>query len=261
MTILNTITLALSGESVSLEDFAHSIERLYNLVKGLSAEQGGEQIDWIISDLQISSAVATVKGLGTPERVERVVRAYTNVGDALAEGRVIPFSPRVQKSASALTKVLKRRVEGIRFETAEREIIIRRSIDKQTGKILPLHHGFPLAPQSPYSAFGSIEGRIQTLTNRGELRFTLYDLLHDKAVSCYLREGQEDIMRDAWGKLASVAGVISRDPITGRPLSVRQVSDVIIRPDAKGSYRDARGCSPSSSDLSPEAAIRKLRDA
>jgi len=262
MVRLDTVTLALSGQDVPFGDFAKAIEGFYGLIKALSVEAGGGNVDWIIYDLQISSAVATIKGIGQPDSIEQVVHAYTDVGTALAERRPIPFSQKVHKAAMGLTTILKHRVEGIRFETAEREIIITRISEGKLGMNGKLETKFlPAVSRVPSSSFGCIDGRVQTLTNRGGLRFTLYDIFHDKAVSCYLKEGFESMMRDAWGKLASVAGLISRDPLTGRPLSVRQISDVIIRPEVTGSYRDARGCSPPATALSAEAAIRKLRDA
>jgi hypothetical protein len=263
---LETVTIALSGEQertdlVPLADFALAISEFHNLIKALSTEIGDGTVDWVIEQLDTSSAIATVRGLGERERVERVVRAYSEVGSALQERRSLPFSHAVQKAATGLKNVLGHRVRTIRFETAEREIIVRKQ--ELTGELS--FKGELVAElikgQSPSGAFGAIQGRVQTLTNRGGLRFTLYDLVNDKAVSCYLKEGYEDRMRDAWGRLAVVIGLITRDPVTGRPLSVRQVTDVTIMPEETGSYRDARGVSPPLTDLSPEDAIRRLRDA
>lgn len=261
MARLDTATLALSGEAVAFEDFAKAIAKFYDLISSLSSEAGGD-VSWVVYDLQRSSAVATIKGLGAPERIERVVKAYLDVGNAIAQRAPIPFSPKVQNAAKGLTAILKHNVDAIRFENAERDVTITRGMERNLSFKGHLEAKFiPVAPQTPLSAFGSVEGRIQTLTNRGGLRFTLYDTLHDKAVSCYLKEGFEIVMRDAWGKLAAVAGLVSRDPGNGRPLTIRQVSDVSIRPEVSGSFRDARGCSPPLTNMSPEEAIRKLRDA
>ena len=43
--------------------------------------------------------------------------------------------------------------------------------------------------------YGAIEGRVQSLSQRKGLRFTLYYQEFDRAVSCYLSEGQEERMR------------------------------------------------------------------
>jgi hypothetical protein len=95
------------------------------------------------------------------------------------------------------------------------------------------------------------------------LRFTLYDLLHDDAVSCYLEEGYEDIMRTLWGKLVTVEGIVKRDPLTGAPQTVRQITKVEPMPEVEPeSWRRARGIVPiGPRGLMPEKAIRRLRDA
>ena len=259
-TPLQTVTLVLSGE-VPLEDFSQAISNFHNLLKALSSEEWGKGVEWFIDNLEISSTVATAKGLGESERVERIVRAYADVGTALENNRPVPYSSAVQTAANGLRRIIDGRIESITFETAEREIIIRSPSLEKEMMYKATTSKEPIVLGHPTSALGSIEGRVQTLTSRGGLRFTLYDLLNDKAVSCYLQEGYEGIMRDVWGKLADVAGWVTRDPLSGRPLSIMQVSEVVVKPEVLGTYRDARACAPPLTDLSPESAIRRLRDA
>lgn len=112
-------------------------------------------------------------------------------------------------------------------------------------------------------AYGAVEGRVQTLTSCRALRFNLFDSLHDRTVSCYLQEGQEGIMREAWGRRASVEGLISREAQSGRPVAIRQISRVkIIGEVEPGSYLHARAVSPlRPGDPMPEKTIRRLRNA
>lgn len=111
----------------------------------------------------------------------------------------------------------------------------------------------------PSRDVGSVVGRVQTLQGRGRLRFTIYDLLYDRAVSCYLQQGQEEVMRGAWGRLVEVEGEVSRDPVTDAPISVRKVTRVTPFDDpSPGAWREARGAV-----TTPDAAediIRELRD-
>jgi hypothetical protein len=105
---------------------------------------------------------------------------------------------------------------------------------------------------------------VQTLTSRGALRFTLYDTFYDKAVSCYLREGQEEIMRDVWGLTASVEGVVTRAPDSGRPLNVRNVWNVTpVKVAEPSGWLSARGAIKVRDDdqRSPEELISAARDA
>lgn len=258
---LDTVTIVLSGD-VPLAQFAAAIGRFHELVKALSAEAGNPSLNWIIDDLERSSALAAVRCADELPVVERVVRAYGEVGVALESDAPVPFSPPVQSAARSLRALIGGPIESIRFETAEREATVRAVGADQASlsDAVRAKSGQPIVRRA-VTAYGAVEGRVQTLSNRGGLRFTLYDLLHDKAVSCYLREGHEGMMRDAWGKVAVVEGIVSRDPVTGRPLTIRQVSQVVPRPESGRSYREARGAAPSLTGLSPEQAIRRLRDA
>jgi hypothetical protein len=252
---LDSVTIVLAGD-VPLTAFAKAITRFDALVRGLSGEVGAPELEWVIEDLERSSALATVRGVGDPERVTQVVQAYGKLGKSL-EGNVPldSHSRAVRIAAHGLRAILGGRVESIRLETAEGDATIR-AASPTLRLVTPGEVSRPMV-----AAYGAIEGRVQTLSNRGGLRFTLYDLLHDRAVSCYLQEGHEEIMRDAWGKVAAVGGWISRDPLTGRPTTIRQVTTVRVVPELKVSYRDARSVSPPKTDLLPEHAIRRLRNA
>src|SRR5690606_8099939 len=81
--------------------------------------------------------------------------------------------------------------------------------------------------------FGGVRGRIESMSRRGRLQFTLYDALTDRGVQCYLAAGMEDAMREVWGKLAIVEGIVHRDPVYGRPITVREVRGITIIPEQR----------------------------
>lgn len=246
----DTVTLALHGE-VSLARFAEAIGHFDRLVNALANEHKATGIRWIVADLEVSSALATARAVGTngydPEQVEPVVRDYLAVGRALAASEPLQFSRIVDKEARALTRLVGEEVTAVRFETAEADAEIRVAAATLPDVVIP-------------TAYGAVEGRVQTLTSRAGLRFTLYDTLYDRAVSCYLAEGYEEIMRDAWGHRAVVDGLVARDMESGRPLAVRRVTSVeLLGEFPPGEYRKLRGIAPSS--IRAEEAIRRLRDA
>ena len=252
----NTVTLVLDGE-VTLPEFSKAIVGFSELVNALSVEAGGG-LDWVMQDLQVSSALASALAIGEEPKIEAVVTSYENVAQALEQNIEIPYSAPVRAAAKKLVSIEDNRINAVRFETAKREFIVR---------IAPISIATAVSPQlsarATIPAYGAIQGRIQTLTTRGALRFTLYDLLYDKAVSCYLAEEKRELIRDSWGSLAIVEGVVSRDPITGRPLSIRQVSEItsMKKSESRFDYQQARGIAPSITGLSPEEAIRRIRDA
>ena len=62
---------------------------------------------------------------------------------------------------------------------------------------------------------------------------------------------------------AKVVGRVSREPVTGKPISIRDIRQVKLLDDvAPGTYRQAGGAVPwEPGDMMPEEAIRLLRDA
>jgi hypothetical protein len=244
----NTLTFELGGR-VELKDFAEGIAAFRRLVAALTPRNSG--VTWIVEDLQAGSAVATFRGeADNPSKVERVINDYENIGAALAQHEDLPESNRQVTRAADAIKTLTNTIEYVRFETPDRDYTI-------------YPNGHNLIRPAPTVSIGAITGRVQTLSNRSGLRFNLYDTLHDKAVACYLAPGQEEMMREAWGRRATVTGRVSREAPTGRPLAIRQIVDLEILSDsAPGSYRQARGAVPwQPGDRQPEDVIRELRDA
>jgi hypothetical protein len=259
----DTVTVVLSGE-VSLDNFAEAIVHWKGLIDSLADEVlRGKPVRWVVSHLEAGSAIATVRGIpqgdAAPDDVERVTRAVLRVGQALESNEPIPFSQRVRTEAQALVSVLNGEIDSIRFETAEADATITSTSWPKAVAAEPAVE--PIGWHG--TAYGAVEGRVQTLTNRGSLRFTLYDTLHDRAVSCYLVERQQEIMRGSWGKRAVVEGWVTREPATGRPVTVRQVSAVTILPEEDPSaFQQARGALTGTGNTElPEITIRRLRDA
>jgi len=142
------------------------------------------------------------------------------------------------------------RITAIRFETQEKDNFItsKSSIGKKS--------------QSIKHSMGTVKGIVQSLTMRNQLKFTIWDALFDKGVTCYLDKGQEEIMREVWGKKVIISGRIGRHPETGLPVVIRQISDIQVIPEIEpGSYRRARGVIPWKEGIErPEDVIRRLRN-
>lgn len=255
------LTIAINGD-ISVEVFARGIRRFADLLAALHSDVGAAPpVEWMLTDLQYSSAIATAEARPKPgedwstevqEHVDAIIKSYYQVGVALETGEPIPYTHRVEQRALRVKELIDGGVESIRFETPDEDVTIQRE---------PLPHPLPETAR-PY-AWGAVQGRVQALTNRGTLRFTLYDVILDRAVSCYMEEGREDQMKDIWGKLALVEGWVKRDPKTGRPLTVRAIRSIHTLPEPeRGAYRQARGAvklEPGEEDA--KVVIRRLRDA
>lgn len=243
----NTITFELGGQ-IDINEFEKGLSAFRRLINALTPKN--KDVTWIVEDLQAGSAIATLRCESDVFNAERIVTDYENIGYALAQNKTVPSrNSQITKAANAI-KALTETIEYVRFQTPDVEHTIYGN-----GKI----HGRPVTSIS----IGAITGRIQTLSNRGALRFNLYDTVHDKAVACYLTRGREELMREAWGKRARVSGTITRETGTGKPIAIRQILRVEILPDVQpGSYKRARGAIPwKPGDKRAEEVIRELRDA
>lgn len=246
-----TRTLTLGGE-VPLDLFSQTMRHFDQLVQALSKEMGdGIAVAWTVDELSSGSAVITIRGeADDPTVIERVGHAYMIVGQSLEEGRPIPYGPAITRPAENITNVLNGKITSVHFEAGTEVATVTAgvSVEQVAGVV---------------GAFGSVEGRIETLTHRRWLGFMLYDCLNDRAIRCHLNPDQADSVREAWGRRAIVRGWIRLDPVSGRPVSLKPVRSIEIVPEVTpGSYRLARGVAPAGdNEPTPEVAIRRLRDA
>jgi hypothetical protein len=248
-----TVTVYLDGEP-TLDDLATALDALRDMLSGLADTPEQAAISWTVDALERSSALATFRGVATnPQDVVHVTDRYLQTARAIQSGASI--DKRVAPATQKLLGLLNGRMPHFRLETADDDV----TISTQTAPPAVVVENITSLPVT----FGAVEGRIQTLSNRGSLHFTLFDLVRDKAVSCYLQEGQQELMRDAWGRIAIVEGRIKRDLETGRPQTIRQVRRVtFVQEGHRGDWRRAEGALRGVGDPEPaEDTIRRLRDA
>ena len=272
----NTLTLRMNGR-ITLKKFAHALDRFLVLVSGLTIMKKAAGIEWIVSDLTAASAFTTVQGFGDPGRIVDVIDAYAEIGESLERGEAVSYRPRIAKPAYDLRAFAGNGVESVVFDTFRGNAVIsaapaaavtiaappltlvgeQATIDAgEVGRGGQIRRAIP---RTYPPAYGAVSGQVETLARRNSLRFVLYDVLHNKAVSCYVAEGEEERMRDIWGRFVTVEGLVTRDPLDGRPWPVRQITSIVKRQERQISYRDARGASPYSA-VSPEDLIRRVRD-
>ena len=248
------IALKLNGV-VPLSDYARVIDHFAQLVGALSNEVAGkDSVTWEITHLEAGSALTEIRGYADDaHQVQRVVAAYAVVGQAIAQGATIPYSFVVAEQARLLTAIINGHVESIEFRVADQVATVAQPV--------------VAAPTTEriYSV-GTVTGQVDTVSKRRGYTFTLYDLIFDRAVTCYLYPDQEDLMRNAWGKIATVGGEVWRDAETGRPLEVRNVTFVETE-DEPATEKDAPAYLSALGVLSglltnqpSETVIRDLRD-
>ena len=244
-----TLTYEMGGQ-VELKDLENGITLFRRLVYSLTPRTG---VAWVVEDLQPGSAIVTLRGeADDPAKVERIVDEYEKVGSSLSRYETPSHDKAgVVQAARAIANFVEPR-EYVRLGTPDQDYII-------------YGNGVAAAniPISPSVSIGAITGRVQTLSSRAGLRFNLFDTVHDRSVTCYLKLGQEEVMREVWGSWATVVGTVSRESVTGKPISIRDIRKVERLDEVSPrTYQEARGAVPwETGDILPEEAIRLLRDA
>jgi hypothetical protein len=179
----DTITLILHGD-VSLDDFAVAVEQFRGTVEVLAASEREPNtvVEWRVVRLDTSSAIVGVQGVGHSASVDRTVREFGEFSTALEVGDVLHLPPRLQERARGLASVINGRINSLSFKTDTVDAIVTHA--SKTAIV----EARPLAPLTPpvRRAWGAVRGRVQTLLSRDQYRFTLYDSLYDKGVTCYL---------------------------------------------------------------------------
>lgn len=258
----NSVTLRLNG-SVLLDEFADGVDRFRQIVDGLTkAIARNEEIEWAIGGLffapsqEFDVAKTTALGHATEAKARaaiwEVVTRYERIGMALRSGRPLPseFPKVVRQAADDLRSMINGKIRSITFETPSKDIEIKRIPQPEQ------------APQVADVSFGAIEGRVETISRRGQLHFTIYDRGFDSPVSCYVSSGMEEQMKTIWGRMVMVEGMVRRDPETDRPTAIRDVRAIVqLREAEDWNYESVVGISPwKAGERMPEDTIRQLRD-
>jgi hypothetical protein len=244
--------MRLDGE-VIIGKLADALSRFNRVLEELQRDAGAN-VTWVLAGLEFGSAVATARAVPLDdlaiERIPRMCAEFLSAARQVANGDGDQSRP-LLRAVRDLTTVADDR-NTVVFETADDELAFSAPA--------PLSLVRPPTTSSTKS-LGTVRGRVETLSHRKGLRFSLYELANDRPVSCYLETDHEDLMRDAWGHVADVTGYVTRDGESGRPVSIRQVTQVVVTDDegeAMGFLR-ARGVVKGAEPA--EMIIRRIRDA
>ncbi len=248
-----TVTLTLGGD-VLLQAFAESLERLHKLLAALAEQVDAGPVRWVVDDLAVGSATATVRGVGEdPEGILRATTALAVVSEALRDSGPIPYGEDVARAARELTLSIDEQTPFIVLVSGTNETYVIERVMHDTTTAVP----------DRIEALGSLTGVIQTLSRTRGLRFVVQDEVTGRNVECRFREDLVEDLRKLWGKRARIQGLIARDARTGTPQFVSEVERVTLAPeDPAGGFLRARGALAGNQSGEPAAeTIRRMRDA
>ncbi len=230
------LILTLDGE-VTLDDFAKAMQRFKEIVTGLKNEVAPDaRIDWLIDDLRKKCAIAKVKGVPATDRdrasVGRIRDAYTDLGQRAAKGEPLHNAEAVVQGIAGLKRLINGHVKSVTLGSEQKRYTIKKTTMFSPAKV-----------QWDTETFGGARGKVQSISDRQYLHFTLYDYNDDRPIPCSYPEGSKDKMRKVWGKLVYVEGIVTRDPDTDLVSSIHGISSIeVIRERKAHAWRAALGC-------------------
>lgn len=248
------VTLRLDGD-VTIEKLSEAFARFSAVLDALH-ESRGANVRWVLAGLDYGSAAATAQAVPLDSDAERHIPLmcddYLRVARQVASGDLDSECP-LLRVVHELTEMADES-NPVVFETGDDEVIF----------VAPAATlaGISKAETQPQTtkSLGAVRGRVEMLSQRNTLRFSMYELVSDRSVSCYPHPDYRDVMREAWGHVADVTGTVTRDAATGRPLSIRRVTRVdVVDEGAPDGYLRARGALRSAEPA--ERAVRRMRDA
>ncbi len=242
------LSFSLGGE-VTLELLHKALERFSGVLDALSESQDAN-IDWVVAGLAHGSVAAAVRAVpledSAASKVPALRRGYLDAATSVKSGRAdfaCPLHQRMYRLAQ-----LADAAHPMVFATDGKQVDVRERV---------ILESFDGAKQ--HVAYGTLRGRVETLSRHKKLNFRLYDSSTGAAVICYMAPDSEETMRDVWGHIADVTGAISRDSDTDTPRSVRGITSVQpVAEGDRGGWRRARGALQSKTPA--ETLIRCLRD-
>lgn len=226
-TINNTIALALKGENITSDKLRDSISAFYDFVTEISAQVSGmrEPVKWIVT-VRHGSVIL----LNNPVVKEENIDIIEKTVDALHYG-ITNLENKTERPAYFTDKALELLQNLVSVSSA--------GSDELTEINIAINRGFHVLTRRAtanidtilglrYKSLGSVEGTLQTISERGGLKFTIYDSLDDRPVRCYIPENLRcealDVAAKAFGQRIYVFGMISYDQYgTPKTIQVRKL--------------------------------------
>jgi len=213
----NKVTLDFDGALVTPDTFRRLVAAFVDLLESVTekAAGSGKRAVWnmVVSEGSRLITARAVADLQTQAVVQRVVRAIPDGLRRLEKGTPTPpayFDPRALRAARELSSYTKeRKLTYLQFRGAGSPVSLSNRSAENVVKLLGQHQ-----------ALGTIEGKLQTISDRQTLQFVVFDSLYDKGVNCFMDEAiMEEAMR-AFRKRVAVTGMVQYDQ-DGNPVSIR----------------------------------------
>ncbi len=217
--IHNQVVLELEGDKITADKFRISIGTFYNLVDEIANQVSGKKkpINWIVTVKEGSiTLISKPEPVEISEDVVETILDNFNKGiDSLEKSQERPpnFSDKALECLQYLASIPDFKGNGlnkIHISINETPHTLTHHIIANVDYILGVYA----------KELGSIEGKLQTISERGGPKIIVYDALTDKPIRCNVTEEMLYDMTGAFGKRVYVYGLISYNK-SGIPTSIK----------------------------------------
>jgi hypothetical protein len=237
--IRTDLTLEIDGGSVTPEKFLRSVRSFFALLDEITTKVAGKRggVQWRVLVKEGSNLVGVQPEPGFDRAIVGQIVTAVSEGIASLETKAEKpryFTERAVKSLRELADVV--------GTSGHDDTVVRIWANKEPIRLTHksvAHVGDLLA--SEHEDYGSIEGKLQTVTERGGLQFVVYEPLWDQAIRCRIPERLMEQAIANFRNRVEVYGLI-RYRKDGKPVSI-QVDDIVAFPSREHipSFREVYG--------------------
>ncbi|HEX5959129.1 MAG TPA: hypothetical protein VFY92_10825 [Hyphomicrobiaceae bacterium] len=233
------LTLEIDGRSVTPEKFLRGVRSFFALLNEVTTRVAGKRggVEWRVHVKAGSNLIGVLPEPGFDRAIVGQIVAAVSEGVSSLESRAEKpryFTERAVKSLRELADVVGKSDRDdtmVRIWAKKEPIPVTHHAVANIGELLSSEH----------EDYGSIEGKLQTVTDRGGLQFVVYEPLWDRAIRCRISEQLTELAITNFRKRVEVYGLI-RYRKDGKPVSI-QADDIVPFPDREQipSFRDVHG--------------------
>ena len=226
-----TLTLTLDGNEITAEKFVKSVTAFVSIIREVSESLSGEKngIKWIVTVEKGSTKVhftpRPVKA--SPAIIKSTIQAVKNGFFEIEQngGRPNHWSDATLKNAKEMASVYSTGSEALNTIRVASDDGYT-TVTKNT-----VEHVDTLVGKDRF-AFGTVEGRLRTVTESGGLHVVVQDALTSNNIRCFFEDQDTDRFVAAFKKRVSVYGEIryGRD---GTPVSIKASDLRVMRDENK----------------------------
>lgn len=233
------LTLELDGSEITPEKFQKSVRAFFGVVDEVTRSvcEGRPAVKWRVQVKRASNLIGVAPVPGFPLEVIGTIAIAVQEGIAALEREDVRpkhFSDAAIRYARNLGVVIgtdPRDDTRIRLWARKHALVVSHHTVANAAALLT----------GQFEDHGSIDGRLQTVSERGAIRIVVYETLGDRGVPCFIDAAQLPEAISSFGKRVEVYGIV-RYRNDGTAVSIK-VEEIVPfpPPDEIPDFRSVRG--------------------